>query len=698
MGAGCFGKIPIHSEFLQHNASGPEVETLYRWFQAGMEKVRRFWGDNFAAEYRKAAPTRFLFRQSAAGNLVAGVWISSLDHEENPNPFLVFTQIPQDELEGRKPLLPLVLWDFLRKAEEVALGGWNGTSLDTFLFRVDDLKYTLDTASAAQKYRTYLDRKRAYDIWSALFGSFEDERKLILAHNLRTQLENGTPGIPMRLPLAPAVIASFWIDFYQRIAKTAPTPTLTAWNSNSLSLLFPEPEANHFPALIRPDLAHELGLDLAKSGRDDATFIINAKESFETILQEPGLPLSALLEKIEEGAPAAPVTKLEPQTEPVQEQPVQVAVEAPASAPEPVLKPVARPGPAPEPVLKPISRPATPIPPSTPVEKAGSDEGSDIHIAPRSEGLLKHSRYIHACYGKLPIFGDFIRDKNNLPEIKSMDIWFQEGILAARQANRNWDAEFTSGPTSRFLYASPDSRNLIAGVWIPSVDRAGRRYPFLIYTAAPLAELGGYPQLHPLFFSDFFHRAEALAEEGWKNCDLRGFGEKVDRLTYHKDFEAGRAAYEKYLNETTAGDLWRTLFGQPNTPATMLLPTNLQSSLIPMRTGSASNMKTALRFPRKKGVEPSLWIDLTMRMSGRTSYPTLTTWTDQSLSILYPNLSPRYYAFLMQPSTQGEAVAEVAKLGEDHPGTLQRAKERFGAFAAKPDINLGQMLRGLTGR
>ena len=279
-----------------------------------------------------------------------------------------------------------------------------------------------------------------------------------------------------------------------------------------------------------------------------------------------------------------------------------------------------------------------------------------------------------------------------------MDMWFQAGILAARQADRNWEAGFTSAPTSRFLFASPDSRNLIAGVWIASVDRAGRRYPFLIYTIAPTAELGSHPQLYPLFFSDFFHQAQEVAENGWKGGDLKSLGEKVERLTYHKDFDAGRAAYEKYLVENTSGDLARQLFNTADSPATMLLPFNLQTALLPIRTGSHRDMQIALRFPRRKGVEPTFWIDLTMRMSGRTSHPTLVTWTNDSLTILYPDLAPKFYSCLMQPALQGDSVAHLEKLGADNTGILQRARERFGAISAKHDLPLGQLLRGLTGR
>ncbi len=711
MATGCFGKLPIHSDFIQHNAEGEEVESLYKWFQRGLDHVRREWATQWESEYKDSPPTRFLYSQDQSTHLLAGVWIPGADQKGNPHPFLLWTKIPKTLLDSPPALLPLVLWDFLRKAEEVALGGWNGISLDTFQFRVKDLTCNLDFSSAATKYRTYLDRKMSHDLWPSLFGSFEDPRKHLTLHNLFQEIrkpEGTKPDRPLRLPLAPAVIATFWIDLALQISGQNKLPTLTSWNSNSLTMVFGDLEENHFIPVIRPDLAKKHGYDLVHSGRDDAPFVAQAEKTFSPVLNEPGIPLSKLRERIlqtslpsekEESLPSTQAESVPVPMEQVQlgTPPVQSPPQPPPSTsiPEPVLKPVSQP--VPEPVLKPMYK--APEPQAVQKEESSpEEEGNDIHIAPRSEGLRRNARYLHGCYGKLPIFGDFIRDKNNLAEITAMDLWFQEGILAARQSNRNWDTEFTSAPTSRFLYASPHSRNLIAGVWVASVDRAGRRYPFLIYTSAPTSELGSHPQLYPLIFSDFFHRAQEIAEKGWQGGDLKSIGAKVEALTYHLDLAAARSEYENYLTQNRAGDLWIKLFEKTETPSTMLLPLNLQTALLPLRTGSSSSMKIALRFPRKKGVEPSLWMDLTMRMSGRTTLPTLTSWTSHTLTILYPNLSPNYYAPLLQPTVQSESIADLARLGGDNTGTLQRARERFGAPALKTDLTLGQLLHAFTGR
>jgi type VI secretion system ImpM family protein len=39
LSAGCFGKLPIHGDFIRHNV-GPEVDKLDEWLQGGIVSSR----------------------------------------------------------------------------------------------------------------------------------------------------------------------------------------------------------------------------------------------------------------------------------------------------------------------------------------------------------------------------------------------------------------------------------------------------------------------------------------------------------------------------------------------------------------------------------------------------------------------------------------------------------------------------------
>ena len=86
------------------------------------------------------------------------------------------------------------------------------------------------------------------------------------------------------------------------------------------------------------------------------------------------------------------------------------------------------------------------------------------------------------CYGKLPIFADFIRHNYRTPEVEQLDQWFQEGIYFARQSiGGRWEAGYDKGPSFRFLFRPSGSARFLIGAGTPGSDKVGRRYPFAIF-------------------------------------------------------------------------------------------------------------------------------------------------------------------------------------------------------------------------
>jgi type VI secretion system protein ImpM len=101
-------------------------------------------------------------------------------------------------------------------------------------------------------------------------------------------------------------------------------------------------------------------------------------------------------------------------------------------------------------------------------------------------------------FGKLPARGDFLRAQ--LPEavVEALDQWCRECLQASRAAlGEGWTEAWMSAPVWRFLLA-PGACGAMAvlGVWLPSMDKAGRHYPFLLCalseTEAGLREGGGW--------------------------------------------------------------------------------------------------------------------------------------------------------------------------------------------------------------
>jgi type VI secretion system protein ImpM len=90
-------------------------------------------------------------------------------------------------------------------------------------------------------------------------------------------------------------------------------------------------------------------------------------------------------------------------------------------------------------------------------------------------------------FGKLPAKGDFLRA--GLPEefVAPLDLWSREVLNASRAALADdWEAAWMTAPVWRFLLPpGACGPYAVLGVWLPSIDRVGRHYPFVLAALAP---------------------------------------------------------------------------------------------------------------------------------------------------------------------------------------------------------------------
>ena len=97
-------------------------------------------------------------------------------------------------------------------------------------------------------------------------------------------------------------------------------------------------------------------------------------------------------------------------------------------------------------------------------------------------------------FGKLPARGDFVC--RNLPGsfVSAWDAWLA-GVLADSRARLGaaWLPAFLEAPVWRFALAPGVCGPAAAcGVWLPSVDRAGRYFPLALVGMVPLAPPGWF--------------------------------------------------------------------------------------------------------------------------------------------------------------------------------------------------------------
>jgi type VI secretion system protein ImpM len=95
-------------------------------------------------------------------------------------------------------------------------------------------------------------------------------------------------------------------------------------------------------------------------------------------------------------------------------------------------------------------------------------------------------------YGKLPTRGDFLRGGLPRSFLDPWDAWLQSAVSQSRDMLGNeWEACWLEAPIWRFCL--PDGKcgpDAILGLWMPSVDRAGRYFPLTLARLCPGAAPG----------------------------------------------------------------------------------------------------------------------------------------------------------------------------------------------------------------
>lgn len=85
-------------------------------------------------------------------------------------------------------------------------------------------------------------------------------------------------------------------------------------------------------------------------------------------------------------------------------------------------------------------------------------------------------------FGKLPGYGDFVQRNINSAIIDYWDNWLTQSIDASQgMLGESWKDIFFTSPIWRFhIQAGVVIADAISGVMMPSVDSAGRCYPFVV--------------------------------------------------------------------------------------------------------------------------------------------------------------------------------------------------------------------------
>ena len=231
-----------------------------------------------------------------------------------------------------------------------------------------------------------------------------------------------------------------------------------------------------------------------------------------------------------------------------------------------------------------------------------------------------------AGFGKVPRMGDFVRVRAHAEPTASFENWIQEA-MAYGEAKRGaaWPAIYQGGAIHAFVFRPPKKSksaspaSVVAGVFRPSLDAVGRRFPLVV--AAPLAEqiVAPGPHLLPLVLGDFFEAATQQLMTVDSVGSLEEFERHVSRVAspYLDDAAARNAEYTQWAYNTPLATAWSVVYGDPNSRQPIHAINTISECLASFRGKEALDTPLSVRVPLGSGgiAAAAFWLDIVRRIA-----------------------------------------------------------------------------------
>ncbi len=115
-------------------------------------------------------------------------------------------------------------------------------------------------------------------------------------------------------------------------------------------------------------------------------------------------------------------------------------------------------------------------------------------------------------FGKIASRGDFVRGTQQVALTQMLDQWLSQGLDLV-SADPRWKQRYDGLSSCRFAFLGARSKVALAGHLIPSVDAAGRRFPFVTAGSFEVQAPLPFMALAPMAMSRVWTRLETLGNE-----------------------------------------------------------------------------------------------------------------------------------------------------------------------------------------
>jgi type VI secretion system protein ImpM len=127
----CFGKMPVHADFIRHNLITREVGAFEKWLQEGVGCITRQHPKGWPPIYRDFPRHHFVMSGGDQKNNLLGSLTSSRDKSGRTYPFVTLTVAAAPLLHTNRATLPLVYREYFKGSDTLLNTAWeNGTVVE----------------------------------------------------------------------------------------------------------------------------------------------------------------------------------------------------------------------------------------------------------------------------------------------------------------------------------------------------------------------------------------------------------------------------------------------------------------------------------------------------------------------------------------------------------------------------------------
>jgi len=306
----CFGKLPIHSDFIRYNLTTREASALEKWVQEGVGCIARKHPRGWPPVYRHFPAHHFVLSGSEQERSLIGSLISSRDKSGRIYPFATMATIEGRLFNTNRATLPLVHGDFFRDCEALVKNSLATISVPALIQQVDRLALESpfhQQRSLVELQIRLLESVSLKNYWSGLQIPVTDRERFWCAfYDIMKTIQSRGPGrtnwgiripIPSKEDQTPYVV--FWVQMVESILEDRFWRAHYFWNKGtddchaSMTLFFRPLPPSYMLPLLDPTLDDNAIFDLGREWQGLPSF--TSRVDLHRLLENDDIPMLEVL-------------------------------------------------------------------------------------------------------------------------------------------------------------------------------------------------------------------------------------------------------------------------------------------------------------------------------------------------------------------------------------------------------------------